>query len=786
MEQLVKTYVSKAKIQLVKLFKYLKKHPFKSFGFGVLGAIGFVLLLFIFTYLGVFGHVPQKEELARLKNPITSTIYDTNNKPLGYYFLQNRSNIDSTELNPFLIKALVATEDVRFYEHAGIDYKSYGRVFVKSILMQQGKGGGSTITQQIAKNIFGRKDYWLLSTPINKMRELIIAKRLEATYSKEELLLLYFNTVSFGENLYGIEKAAQRFFSKKPSKLTLAECATLVGILKAPTYYNPRKNPANSEKRKNIVLSQMIKNGALTEADAAKAKGAIVLKYTPPTKNSSYTGYYKEFIQKEFDAWAKKNPGPNGETYELEKDGLQVYTTINPYVQKYAENAMKRNIDRLQNLMNEYWESNTTEGGKEGLKKKLFEQLIAVKNLKQQGKSDQEIEAYLSQKRDRKYWEIGEGLVTKNQSIQDSIISTLVRLQTGILAMNNKSGAIMGYLAGIDYGYSQVDHILTPKQVGSTFKPITYLTALEKGVEPCDFYNNNLVTYSNYENWKPRNSDNKYGGSYSVHGALANSVNTVSVALQLNAKTENVIKKAKKMGITSDIPNVPSIVLGTADITLMEMVIAYASIANNGHRVKPYIIQKITDQKGTVLYQAKPTHETTIASLENIKKLQQMMGEVLTEGSGAGFQNYNIPYNIIGKTGTTQNNGDGWFIASSPEITVGAWVGTQDKRVHFKNTYMGSGAATAMPMVASVFKGLSSWSNPILSNFEYETPYFPCPAKSELEAKESSNFYKTDSLYLHHLKIKDSLLQLRNQPIDSIVIDSSKLQTLPVLKDSIQ
>ena len=374
MKKLVKTYFLKAKIQLVKLFKYLKKHPFKSLGFIAVGIIAFILLLFVCTYLEFFGQLPEKEELARLKNPITSTIYDTNKKPIGYYYLQNRSNIDSTELNPFLVKALVATEDVRFYEHAGIDYKSYGRVFVKSILMQQGKGGGSTITQQIAKNVFGRKNYWLLSTPINKMRELIIAKRLEATYSKEELLLLYFNTVSFGENVYGIEKASQRFFSKKPSKLSLAECATLVGILKAPTYYNPRKNPVNSEKRKRIVLKQMVKNTAITEAEALEAQGAIVLKYAAPTKNSSYTGYYKEFIKKEFEAWAKENPGSNGEIYELEKDGLQVYTTINPSIQKYAEKAMIRNINRLQRLMDEHWESNTIEGGKEALQNKLFEQ----------------------------------------------------------------------------------------------------------------------------------------------------------------------------------------------------------------------------------------------------------------------------------------------------------------------------------------------------------------------------------------------------------------------------
>lgn len=299
-------------MKVKRFFRYLIKHPFKSMGFLILTGFLFVGLLFLGTYAGLFDHVPNKEELTKLENPVTSTVYGSDSKPIAYFYLQNRSNIDSLELNPYLVQALVATEDVRFYEHSGIDYRSYGRVFVKSILMQQGKGGGSTITQQIAKNIFGRKEMWLLSTPINKMRELIIAKRLESIYTKEELLLLYFNTVSFGENLYGIEKASQRFFSKTPSKLNLSECATLVGVLKAPTYYNPRRNPNNSTNRRNVVLQQMVKNNAITQEEADAAKTEIVLKYSPAQKNSSFSGYYKNYIKEEFKTWANSNPGPDG------------------------------------------------------------------------------------------------------------------------------------------------------------------------------------------------------------------------------------------------------------------------------------------------------------------------------------------------------------------------------------------------------------------------------------------------------------------------------------------
>ncbi len=755
------------------LFSYLKKHPFKSLGYLMGAVIGFVFLLFVGTYVGVFGHVPSENELAKLENPVTSTIYGSDKKPIAYFFLQNRSNIDSLELNPFLVKALVATEDVRFYEHSGIDYRSYARVFVKSILMQQGKGGGSTITQQIAKNIFGRREMWMLSTPINKMRELIIAKRLENIYSKEELLLLYFNTVSFGENLYGIEKASQRFFSKTPKELNLSESATLVGVLKAPTTYNPRRNPINSTNRRNVVLAQMLKNNAITQEDEAGAvKTEITLKYSPAQKNSSLSGYYKDFIKEEFNIWAQNNPSPEGDIYDLEVDGLQIYTTLQPNIQKYAEQSMERQMVRLQNLMDKNWASKTTEGGREAFVKNLMSIQPVVKKMLAEGKSEEEIQKFLKKTGSRKYWEIGKGFEPRQQTVEDSIISSMVRLHTGILALNSRNGAVLGYLGGIDYGFSQIDNVKGKNQVGSTFKPITYLTALEQGMEPCDFYDNSLRTYSNYENWQPKNSSGKYGGSYSLHGALANSVNTVSAALQLKVGVSSTIKKARKMGVGSDIPEVPSIVLGTASLSLMEMVTAYASISNGGRLVKPYIIQKITDQDGAVLYEAKPKYEGNVASLENVKKLQQMMGGVLTDGSGAGFAQYNIPYNIIGKTGTTQNNGDGWFIAASPEVVIGSWVGTRDKRVHFENTYMGSGAGTAMPMVASMFKSLSSWSRPMLTNFEYDRPYFPCPSYSEINAAESTDFYRNDSTYLEQLRVKDSLLLNPSVEVDSVAIDT--------------
>ncbi|GGX30113.1 transglycosylase domain-containing protein [Aquimarina muelleri] len=775
-----KSIIAKIKPKALQIWSFLKKHPFKSLGYASALVVSFVILLFVITYFGAFGRIPKENELKNLKNPLTSTIYGSDGKAIGNYFLQNRSNIDSTQLNPYLINALTSTEDVRFYSHHGIDYKSYARVIIKSILLQKSTGGGSTITQQIAKNLFGRKKQYILSTPINKMREVIIANRLENIYSKEDLILLYFNTVSFGENIYGIEKAAMRFFSKTPKELTLAESATLIGLLKAPTYYNPRKNKNRAEQRRNTVMQQMLKYNYITKTDYETAKNPLVLKYQPPEKTSSLTSYYKEYVKAEFDKWAIANPAKGRYIYDLDKDGLNVYTSINPYVQKYIEKAMIRQIERLQDMMDKNWNSVTTTGGKDSLVKKLVESHRQVKTLLKQGKTKQEIAQFIHQKKPRKYWEIDKGYILTSQSLQDSIVNAITRLHTGIIVMNSHNGKIMGYLGGIDYGFSQTDNTQSRKQVGSTFKPITYLAALENGSDPCDYYDNFLRTYTEFENWKPKNANNTYGGSYSLQGALAHSVNTVSVSVQLKTGMNKVINLARKMGIISDIPQVPSIVLGTADISLIEMATAYASISNGGTAVTPYTIEKIENHDGTILYEAKSTYKGRVASKQNVTKLQKMMEGVLTEGTGAGFKNYEIPFTIIGKTGTTQNNGDGWFIGCSPEIVVAAWVGTQDKRVHFANTYMGSGANTAMPIVASVFKSLSSWKKPILSNFEYDIPYFPCPALSDLPAQEAYAFYKNDTTYIQQLKIKDSLLSIKNVEMDSIVIDSIK-----TIKDSI-
>lgn len=724
-----------SKTRFALIWAWIKDNKIKSIGIAIAAGILSVLLLIFFIYLGLFGKLPTEGELKEIKNPLATNIYSGNKEIIGHFYVQNRSNIDSTQINDFVKNALIATEDVRFEEHGGVDMRSLARVFVKTlILSKKSSGGGSTITQQLAKNVFGRKKQYFFSTPINKIREMFIAKRLEKVYSKDEILLLYLNTVPFGEKLYGIEKASQRFFNKSPEKLKLDEAATIIGILKATTFYNPRKNPDNSFRRRNTVLSQMKKYGYIDEETYDNTiKERTELKYTLPKVESTFAAHYKEYLRKEFDLWAADNPKEDGSFYNLDLDGLKIYTSIHSSIQKSAEKAVESQMKNLQKYFETGWDATV---GKEQYIENLIWRHPKAKALENEISKDSIISIF-NKKRIRDYWN-GYEFTKDSISMLDSMVAEAITLQTGLIAMHTGTGKIMAYVGGRDFGYSQYDNIQIPKQVGSTFKPFAYLGALEVGAQPCDYYDNDLRTYSSFEGWTPRNADGKYGGSYSMFGALANSINSVSVQVMFQAGVKNVINIAKSFGITSDLPKVPSLVLGTAEISLQEMVTAYGAIANGGTVMKPYSIVKIENEAGDVLYESKPQYNMTVkAAPENLDKLRRMMTYVNKVGTGTRIKSYNIPYNLIGKSGTTQSNADGWYIASTPEIVCGSWVGTLDPGVNFKYTSMGSGSNTALPMVARVFGDLSMWKSQIISNFEFTTEDFYCIPYSELTAEEA-------------------------------------------------
>lgn len=677
------------------------------------GGAAFLLFSIWFIYLLVtlefIDEIPSSKDLVQVQNPLASELYDSKGNLLGKYYVENRSPITVEDINEFYKNALIATEDIRFYKHNGVDKRSLLRVFFKSILLQKdASGGGSTITQQLAKNLYPRKRYKLLSTLVNKFREMEIAMRLEEIYEKDEILMLYSNTVSFGERAFGLYTAAHRFFNKAPKDLLLEEAATLVGMLKATSYYSPRKYPDRAKNRRNVVLGQMAKYDFISTKTYDQISALpIRIDYQPPSDSGEKARYFKEQVRREFNEWTLTVSKPDGSKYDLYKDGLKIYSTLDLSLQLKAEKITQKHMANLQRLFIESWK-----GGKlYGSGTRLIDEKITsdpyYKSLRSSGKNGKEALDYFTSIAEREFW-TWEGYLEKNTTKIDSIKHYLSLLHTGLLAVNPGSGSILVWIGGNDFDQFQFDNINGARQVGSTFKPIVYLAALEKGSQPCDLYDNELITYPKYKDWTPRNSDDKYGGKVSLRGALTHSMNTISVQILFETGISTVVKMAKRLGINNKLNEVPSIVLGTSDVSLYGMVSAYSTLANRGMQTKLHAINRILDGRGNVIYDVsknEKVQEEQIVESEYVDLLNEMMLNVSVEGTAHRlYKNYRIPYPICGKTGTTQNQSDGWYIGYNQDLAIGAWVGTQDRRIHFRNLGTGSGGRTAMPMVGALFE----------------------------------------------------------------------------------
>lgn len=686
--------------------KSFKQILLRLFAYSIALVIGSVFGFVFLIWAGVFGKIPGKEQLTNIQHPLASEVYSADSVLLGRYFIEERSFLRSEEIPESLKKTLVATEDVRFYQHNGIDFKSLGRVMVKSILLQkESSGGGSTITQQLAKNLFPRKRYAFLSLPINKVREFLTASKLENVYTKDEILTLYLNTIPFADNTYGIKTAADRFFSVPVKSLTWDQCAVLVGMLKATHYYNPRLFPERALKRRNIVIGQLAKYNFISDSDhKSLQQKKLGLVYNRTTHNAGLAPYFRAYIQQELLAWCRENKKEDGTPYNLYKDGLKIYTTIDSRLQGYAEGAMKAHMKVLQQRFN-------TQISKKQMAKIALagmKQLPQYKLLKKEGLSEKEIMTKLRQPVKTKIFS-WDGEKQTDISIYDSVKHHLQFLQAGLMAMNPQSGEILVWVGGIDHSYFQYDHVreTTKRQVGSTFKPIIYAAALESGIGPCSYISARKTVYTNMDDWTPSNgTDDTYDKKYSMKGGLSGSVNTVSVKLIEQTGVQNAISVARKMGIKSELPPVPSIALGTPSISVKEMVSAYGVFANGGNYVAPKHLKAITDRSGVVLERYERKEKPTRAvSKETAQLMIHMLQSVVSEGTGSSIRTkYGLTNDIAGKTGTTQSNVDGWFIAISPKIVVGAWVGSDDPRMHFKSTALGQGAATALPIVAKFFQ----------------------------------------------------------------------------------
>lgn len=684
----------------------------------VWGGWGLLALIFFLISMGWLGFMPSFEDLENPKTNLATEVISEDGYVLGKFYIENRSNVSYSQLPENLVNALIATEDSRFYRHSGIDLKALGRVAV-GLMSGKNKGGGSTVTQQLAKNLFPRDpNPSTIKLVFTKFKEWVVAVKLERNYSKSEIIAMYLNTVDFGNMSQGIKSAAKTYFDKQPKDLSLEESALLVGMLKAPTYYSPRRNPERSLNRRNVVLSQMRKYKFIDEetCTAAQANPIDLSRFRVQDHRSGLATYFREYIRKVVNEWAKENRKPDGSKWDIYKDGLKIYTTINYRMQKYAEEAVDEWIcHTLQPQFFKHWKGydnapfyRLSQEQTDRIINSAIKSSDRYRNLKKEGMSEEEI--LKTFKKPVRMWVYTvDGEKDTVMTPLDSIRYMKSFLSCGLMAMDPSTGYVKAYVGGTDYNYFQYDHVTQARrQVGSTFKPFIYTFAMQEGeFSPCTKVPNLPVTIETESGqvWTPRNSnDYKAGQMITLKDALANSLNYVSAYLMKRYGPEAIIQLVRKMGVTSEIPAVPSICLGTCELSLYEMVGAINTFNNKGVYVKPIFITRICNNKGNIIANFQTEQNEAMDEVSAYKTVQLMKG-VVAYGTGVRLNyRYKLDMPIAGKTGTTDNNSDGWFMGYTPMLTAGVWVGCEDRAAHFRSTSLGQGANTALPVWALFVK----------------------------------------------------------------------------------
>ncbi len=669
----------------------------------IYGILTFVLLIASVGF-GLFGELPSFRDLENPKSNLATEVISSDGNILGTYFIQNRSNAKYKDLSPNLVNALIATEDVRFYKHSGVDLKGTFAIIFYSAIGK--KRGSSTITQQLAKNLFPRKKQNIFNIGIIKLKEWLTAIKIERNYTKEEIITMYFNTVDFGSNSYGIKAASKTYFSKTPNKLSIDESALLVGILKGTTVFSPIKNPERAIKRRNVVLEQMEKYGFISEAELIENNSKeLNLQFQSPDHNQGSATYFREYVRQEVTAWCKENKKADGETYDIYRDGLKIYTTIDSRMQAYAEAAVKEHLTYLQAEFYKHWKGKTPWGENTDIISTSMRRSDRYQQLKEEGIAESEIKKIFDTpiKMTLFSWA---GDIDTTLSPIDSIKYYKWYLRSSFMSMDPHNGAIKAWVGGPNYEYFKYDQVkMGKRQVGSTFKPFVYTVAMDNGWSPCYEAPNLPIVFEDFDNWSPKNSDGKQGGMMTLRNGLANSVNLITAYMMKQVGPQAVVNVAKKMGITSDIPAYPSICLGTADVSLYEMVGAYSTYANKGVWTEPVYISRIEDKNGNVLYEKIPRKVDALSEQTAYLMLFMLRG-VIDKGTGLRLRGprYRFTNPIAGKTGTTQENSDGWFIGITPDLVSGVWTGAEDRSVHFRSTNLGEGANTALPIWALYMK----------------------------------------------------------------------------------
>jgi penicillin-binding protein 1A len=691
------------------------------FGAGLLGFLLFIFAVSV-NFLGLFGEIPEFKSLENPETELASALYSADGNLLGSYYRENRSPVSYDELSHNLVNALVATEDVRFEKHSGIDPRGMVRVLFKSILLGQSRsGGGSTLSQQTAKNLFktrGQASQGTLSNIpglrmlIIKTKEWIVATQLERAYTKNEILTMYLNTSEFGSNAYGIKTAAKTFFNKEPNELNIQESATLVGLFKAPSYYSPVYNPENSLARRNVVLGQLQKYGFMSESQFDSiSKLPIELEYSVASHNKGLATYFREVVKADLIKWSTENLKADGTSYDLYGDGLRIFTTIDSRLQKYAEEAVEEHMPVLQAKFEaelngrEPWIDSRGQVIP-GFLENAVKRTEAYRNLKiQYGDDVDSINYRLNQKKQMKVFSWEKGEIDTLMSTMDSMRHYKKHLQAGFVSMDPTTGHVKTWVGGINHKHFKYDHVKQGKrQPGSTFKPFVYAAAIENGYGPCYTVIDQPVEVSipGQPIYRPSNADGKF--SYermTIRKAMAQSINSITTYMMKKLSPKIVVETAQRLGISSTLDEVPALALGTSDVSIMEMVGAFGTFANKGEHITPIYIDRIEDKNGNILHQFVPRKKPAMSEEHAYIMLYMLRGG--TEEEGGTSQG--IPWSlrdegneIGGKTGTTQNASDGWYMALTKDLVSGVWVGGDDRAIHFRSWTSGQGSRTARPI----------------------------------------------------------------------------------------
>ncbi|MBP7486463.1 MAG: transglycosylase domain-containing protein [Parabacteroides sp.] len=743
----------------------------------LLSGATFLVLFFIYlimvdiNFLWLFGKSPSLSSISNPNQSVASVIYSADGKPLGKYFRENRTPVEFDEISPILIKTLIATEDERFYEHFGVDLKG---VFAAVKDMTQGRArGASTITQQLVKNMFKVRSQYSrgilgqipgLRLLIAKSKEWISAVKIEMFYDKNEILTMYLNTVDFGSNAYGIKTACKTYFKTSPKNLTIEQSATLVGLLKATTTYNPRVNPKNSLKRRNVVLENLRNQHIITAAEFDSIKRIpIKLNYSVESNYDGQALYFREAVAQSLEKWCKDNE------MDLYSDGLKIYTTLDTRMQKYAEEAVDTQMRVVQRNFENHWgrenpwrDENHEEivGFVEDIAKKtpLYKYLVQ----KYSGQPDS-VTYYLNEPRRLKVFDYKDGVKDTTFSCMDSIRYMERFMHTGFVAMEPQTGYVKAWVGDINFETWKYDKVISKRQPGSTFKLFVYATAIEKGLSPCDTRPDNYITWDVMEKgelvkWVPRNANGEYTGqNLTLKAAFARSINTIAVKLAQETGTEAIIKTAHAMGIKTPLNNIPSISLGSSDVSLLELVNSYCTVVNEGKTHDPVLVTRIEDHDGNVLYEYKPVQKQAI-TYETAFLMTQLLRAGLTEYN-ATSQNL-WTYDIFrqntefgGKTGTSSNHSDAWFVGVSPNLVGGAWVGGEHRSIHFRTGKLGEGSKTALPIFGLFMEKVLADNN--LSKYRAKFPKPTQPINKQYECmsprpieNDSIDMLNSDSLFI--------------------------------------